>query len=259
MNGFPEELTPLFVSFSAQTSANQTQDILDSKFDKRRKGVFGPPPGRKYVVFVDDVNMPARERYGAQPPIELLRQWMDYGGWYDRKGDLAWRSIVDISFVGAMGPPGGGRNPVTNRFLRHFNFVAFPEMEDESKFTIFNTILGWKQFLWCLFVLLLESFVSHTNKELLSTIGFPFPLPPTDTFVQSQFAKEFHSLSERITSASLRVYNTIVKELLPTPAKSHYTFNLRDLAKVLFALVVLLSLAQSCPAPVQRGYLYCIL
>lgn len=194
MNGFPEELTPLFVSFSAQTSANQTQDILDSKFDKRRKGVFGPPPGRKYVVFVDDVNMPARERYGAQPPIELLRQWMDYGGWYDRKGDLAWRSIVDISFVGAMGPPGGGRNPVTNRFLRHFNFVAFPEMEDESKFTIFNTIL--------------------------------------DTFVQSQFAKEFHSLSERITSASLRVYNTIVKELLPTPAKSHYTFNLRDLAKV---------------------------
>lgn len=68
----------------------------------------------KVVFFIDDVNMPARERYGAQPPIELLRQFQDFRGMYDRK-QLFWRDIEDVTLCAACGPPGGGRQEVSAR------------------------------------------------------------------------------------------------------------------------------------------------
>ena len=35
-----------------------------------------------------------------------------------------------------------------------------------------------------------------------------------------------------VVRATVDIYNTIRRELLPTPAKSHYTYNMRDMSKV---------------------------
>ena len=79
----PETYMPIFISFSAQTNANQTQDIIDAKFERRLKGVYAPLDRKRAVIFFDDVNMPAKEVYGAQPPLELIRQLLDSGGYYN--------------------------------------------------------------------------------------------------------------------------------------------------------------------------------
>lgn len=51
------------------------------------------------------------------------------------------RNLVDVNYVAAMGPPGGGRNPVTARLMRHFNLISFTELEEDSQAKIFGTIL----------------------------------------------------------------------------------------------------------------------
>ncbi|NXX96308.1 DYH1 protein, partial [Centropus bengalensis] len=209
LKNLPLKYVTHFLMFSARTSANQTQDLIDSKLDKRQVSflrVFGPPVGRYFIFFIDDLNMPKLEEYGAQPPIELLRQWMDHQGWYDRKQIGTFKKLVDINFVCAMGPPGGGRNAVTPRLTRHFNYLSFTEMEDSSKKTIFSTILG--------------SWMGEFCRHLPAS-------PPVATG-----AVTVRDLNEPLVDATIAVYMTITSQLLPTPAKSHYTFNLRDLSKV---------------------------
>ena len=43
---------------------------------------FGPPGNKKLVYFVDDMNMPSVDKYDTQSAIELLRQSIDYHGWW---------------------------------------------------------------------------------------------------------------------------------------------------------------------------------
>ena len=215
-NGMPKNYEPILMGFSAQTSANMTQDILDGKMDKRRQGrdnnpdnnpswrtmiqdtgldytQWGPALGNQFVIMVDDFNMPMCETYDAQPPVEVLRTMVDYFGWYDRK-TYRYKNLVDVTLVGAMGPPGGGRNPVTPRMLRHFNFLSMLEMSDSSIAGIYQTILG-------------------------NTLA--------------GFQEGLADKASAVVAATISIYNTCRAELLPTPLKSHYLFNLRDVASVI--------------------------
>ncbi len=101
-----------------------------------------------------------------------------------------------------MGPPGGGRNAISPRFTRHFNLISFTQLEDTSLRTMFGTILG----------------------------NFLRPFPALT------------ELTSLVVEATIEVYNTITAELLPTPSKSHYTFNLRDLSKVIQGVLSVKSL-----------------
>jgi dynein heavy chain len=80
------------IQCSAQTTSARLQDNIMLKLLKKGKDTLGAPRGRRKFVFVDDLNMPAPEEYGAQPPLELLRQFLELGGFYDTKS-LTWKVL----------------------------------------------------------------------------------------------------------------------------------------------------------------------
>ncbi|XP_072114311.1 dynein axonemal heavy chain 6 isoform X1 [Mobula birostris] len=182
---------PVYINFSAQTSSSRTQEIIESKLEKKRKNIIGAPGNKRVIIFVDDLNMPKLDRYGSQPPIELLRQYQDFGGFYDRE-KLFWKEIQDVTVAAACAPPGGGRNPVTPRFIRHFSMLCLPNPSEHSLKQIFQAILN----------------------------GF-----------LAEFTETVKRCSISIVEAAVEIYQRMSVDLLPTPAKSHYVFNLRDLSK----------------------------
>ena len=50
--------------------------------------------------------------------------------------------------------------------------------------------------------------------------------------------KGLDKMSYSIVKSTIEVYFKVSKDLLPTPSKCHYTFNLRDVAKVFQGLYV---------------------
>ncbi|XP_026673034.1 dynein heavy chain 7, axonemal [Ceratina calcarata] len=196
MNKLSEaEYLPNFITFTPNITAAQTQDLVMLKLYKRRRNKFGPLPGTHCIVFIDDVNMPAKEIYGCQPPIELLRQFFDHKIWFDLKKPEKIK-IFDTMFVCAMAPPGGSRQELYRRFLRHFALFTISSFTEETTIRIFTNI----------------AFVG------LQRHGFTTAVMPTIM---------------DIVNATMNIFQNAQSELRPTPAKSHYLFNLRDFSRVI--------------------------
>ncbi|CBZ35711.1 dynein heavy chain, putative [Leishmania donovani] len=194
-NKEPLQLSLVTFQFSAQTSSERTQELMEAKLKPKRKNLLGAAPGKSVVLFIDDLNMPAVEVFGASPPIELLRQLMGQGGFYDRKLAGMWKTVQDVTVVSACGPPEGGRNPITPRLTRLFHLLQVATLTDDSMKRIFGSIL--------------RGFVEAKN-----------------------FAREVKDMVPTLVMATVDVFNTIRDALRPRPTTPHYTFNLRDLSKV---------------------------
>lgn len=210
INSLSDKFVVTNVPFNFYTTSEMLQAVLERPLEKRAGRNYGPPGGKSMIYFIDDLNMPEVDSYGTVQPHTLIRQFMDYGHWYDRN-KLTLKDIHNCQFASCMNPTSGSFS-IDPRLQRHFCAFAVNFPCNDSSFHIYNTILS-------------QHLSNSSNRFHIS--------------VQKSCAN--------LVQTALYVHSKVAAQFLPTAVKFHYTFTLRDLANIFQGIVF--SNRDSCPDP----------
>ena len=183
------------INFSSATEPIHFQTSIESVCEMKIQRGFGPKDQKQMTVFIDDFSMPEYNKYNDQVTLEIVRQLIEDGFFYNlekvERGNPKY--IENLRYVAAMSHPLQGRNNIPNRLKRQFFIfnMTLPDRIDE----IFDPILK-------------------------------------AVFKGKEFPEEAGDVVNLVSHATINLWKQIKKELLPTPAKFHYVFNLRDVSRI---------------------------
>ena len=72
------------MNMSYYTDSAMLQTMMEIPLEKKAGRLYAPPGKLQMIYFIDDLNMPALDKYNTQSAIELIKQKQDYSHWYDR-------------------------------------------------------------------------------------------------------------------------------------------------------------------------------
>ena len=185
------------INFSSATTPYNFQEAIENEIERKQGRSYVPPGGKRMTVFLDDMSMPFVNLWGDQITLEITRQLIEQKGFYflskDDRGYF--KSIEGLQYLGAMNHPGGGRNDIPHRLKRQFFLINMTSPSQRSIENIYGKIL-----------------------ELL--------------FNPKRYTAEVTNMKGPLIDATIVLWEQVKRRLLPTPAKFHYIFNIRELSRV---------------------------
>jgi dynein heavy chain len=194
-----DDMIGVALNHNSYTSSFALQNILMSNLDKRTGRTYGPPGNKKCIFFVDDLNMPAQDKYETQSAIMLLFQIISYFQIYDREDLSLKKELQDVQFVSCMNPKAGSFQ-VNARMQRHFTVISTFVPTGGIIASIYGPIL---------------------ERHLLP------------------FANPVKNLKAALVQSTIDVLSGVLSNpaFLPSAAKFHYQFNLKDISNVFQGLL----------------------
>jgi dynein heavy chain len=197
-----DQYTSKSITFSSLTTPNIFQMSIEGVVEKRQGRTYGPPAGKQMAVFIDDISMPAYNDWGDQVTNEAVRQLLETGGLYQLEKPIGdQKFITDCLYIAAMNTPGGGKNDIPNRLKRHFACFNVPLPSAASIRSVFGTLVAGR-------------------------------------FDAATFSEPLVAAAAKLVPATVALWNRVQAKMLPTPAKFHYLFNMRELSKVFQGVIL---------------------
>ena len=196
-----EKEEAMVLNFTPKITQEMVFDSIVKKLNKIKKGLYGPYENKKCIIFMDNFGLPLPDKHGDQPATEIIHQLLDQKFMYEPKNFNEVR-LKNITIISCITTSFGLNQTLSERTLRHFHAVSTTPAIDESINKIFSARFN----------------------VFFKTRGFQ---------------PEAAGVIGPIIQSTVLIYNTMKTCMLPIPTKSHYLFDLTDVAKLVDGCMLL--------------------
>ena len=197
--------------------------LRHAPFCRNKKGMSINGNKFDYILFIDDLNTRQtceKNVYQTSATLELIRQIIETRTIYSHDDDY-FLPLNSINLILTCTYPGKSPNylPLTERLTKHLVPIHLnPEPTNLIESIFSSTLDHW-----------LEEFPAES-------ILFP------------------RELAQSLIKSMGEIYITIKENLKPTPQKSHYMFNFKDVARVMQGVQLLASKSKVVPAKISKKH-----